>query len=128
MKAEGLAHGADASDGYYDSSAPPSPYRGGTDSYHGHVSRPQRGGYSRGRGGYAGYHPYQRAPVPFKNKSVVFNRMYNRPDSSEEASPSKKAVPRTTSGAHVNDGRQQPIEPHNLCPAFTSTGTSRDNR
>lgn len=131
LKAEGLGHGVDGLDGYvgYDSSAPPSPYRGNTgasDSYHGHdhVSRPQRGSYGRSRGGYAGYHPYGRSSAPFRNKSVIFNK----PGSSDETSPSKKDTPAATSEAHVSHDRQRHLDPNNLCPAFTSTGTPREDR
>jgi hypothetical protein len=127
MQAEGLVYEEDTSNDHvgHDSSAPASPYRnnpGGTDGYPG--SRSYRGGHSRGRGGYAGYHPYQRSSALYRNKSVVFNQA----GSSNETSPVKKAGAHTPNGAPSDDDREQHNEPQKLCPAFTSTGTSRDDR
>ena len=131
---ERLARRSDLSDGYsgYTPSAPSSPlrkapgtgYAGDYDDYRGSIPGPQRGGYSRGRGGSAGYHPYQR-PAPyvaprFRNKTVIFNKA----DSSDETLEAKKAVTLTTDSTH-SEGHQQQIEPQTLCPAFTLTGTPR---
>lgn len=99
----------------------------GVDPDEEYIAHPQRGGYSRGRGGrggrgaHSGYHPYQR-PAYHANRSVVFNNSStsNGPSGASQATtPTKRRTP--------EKDRQHQAEPKLLCPAFTSTGTQKDD-
>lgn len=137
-KQEQLAYETHGSNGYtsYASGPPSSPYRstagavysGRHYNYEYPAAGPQRGGYSRVRGGHSGYHPYQRPPPAyathkFKNKSVIFNKQ----DMTSDTSEGETAVVLTTNSAHARAGTQQHTEPQTLCRAFTMIGIERDN-
>jgi hypothetical protein len=134
-KQEQLAHDSHVSNDYtsYGSGPPTSPYRstggavytGTHNSYEHSMARPHRGGYGRGRGGHSAYHPYQRpphafAPQKFRNKSVTFNKQ----DLASDTFESEATAALTTDSTHVG---QHNTEPQTLCPAFTMTGTERDD-
>lgn len=89
-----------------------------------HVGHVYRGGYSRsrGRGGGAAYHPYQR-PQQFRNQSVAFNNQ----DLAGDTSESERAAPLTTNGTYMNYGPHQHTEPQTPCRQFTMTGTERES-
>ncbi|KAF2831067.1 hypothetical protein CC86DRAFT_442921 [Ophiobolus disseminans] len=94
-------------------------------NYQEHDPRPQRGGFSRGRGGHSGYHPYARPAncAPYRNRSVAFNNS-DTPDN--DTSDSNEAATPTENCARPEERHQQQAESELLCPAFTSTGKQRD--
>jgi hypothetical protein len=134
-KQDRLANDSHLPNGYssYVASAPASSSRNTTrivhtSNYNGYVyptTGPQRGGYSRGRGGPSMYHPYQRSQNPhkFKNKSVTFNKQDLSSVTLEDGQTTALTMSSTPSG---QDDLQQ-TEFQTLCRAFTQTGTQRDD-
>jgi hypothetical protein len=117
----------------YDAGPPTSFFRNTIDTvhtgnYNGYVypsNGPQRGGYSRGRGGPSVYHPYQRLQNPhkFRNKSVTFNKQ----DLSSETLEDGQTAALIMSSTPKGQGDPQQTEFQTLCRAFTLTGTQRDD-
>jgi hypothetical protein len=131
-KQERLAHDSHLTNGYPNDGAghPRSPFRsnagagypGAYGSYQHPAVGPHRGGYSYSRGAPPAYHPYQRPAQKFRNKSVTFQNQ----DLGREMSADKRAVGLTTNSTPAPG--VQHTESQTLCPAFTLTGKTCDDR